>query len=94
MADPAPPSAQPPSVAQPTPDEQPGLISVISWKGVGIGSLVTLGLGLALGRLTAGFFETNLGAQASLLFASMFVGAFIAGKIAGRMGRSRASPWP
>lgn len=86
MSDVAPPAADKPSATRAASDDQPSLVSVISWKGVAIGSLVTLGLALALGRLTAGVFETNLGAQASLLFASMFIGAFIAGKIAGRMG--------
>ncbi|MFN8636665.1 MAG: hypothetical protein U0893_22680 [Chloroflexota bacterium] len=62
------------------------LVSVISWKGVAIGSLVALGLSMTLGRLTAGALQTNLGAQASMLFASMFVGGLVAGKIAGRMG--------
>jgi hypothetical protein len=66
--------------------ENQGLISVISWKGVLIGSLVTLGLSLALGAATAESLETNLGARASMMFAAMFVGAFVAGKIAGRMG--------
>ena len=67
-------------------DENGSLVSVISWRGVLLGSLLTLGLGLTLGRLTANLFETNLGAQASMLFASMFIGSFVAGKIAGRMG--------
>jgi hypothetical protein len=62
------------------------LISVISWKGVAIGSLVTLALSMTLGRLTAASFQTNLGAQAAMLLASMFVGGLVAGKIAGRMG--------
>jgi hypothetical protein len=62
------------------------LTSVISWKGVAIGSLVALGLSMAMGRLTAPTLQTNLGAQASMLFAAMFVGGLVAGKIAGRMG--------
>ena len=62
------------------------LVSVISWKGVAIGSLVALVLSLTLGRVTAPSLETNLGAQAAMLFAAMFVGGFVAGKIAGRMG--------
>jgi hypothetical protein len=70
----------------PTSTENESLVSVISWKGVAIGSLVTLALGLALGALTAQTLETNLGARASLMFVSMFVGAFVAGRIAGRMG--------
>jgi hypothetical protein len=70
-----------------TSDQENGsLVSVISWRGVLLGSLVTLGLGLGLGRLTANLFATNLGAQASMLFAAMFIGAFVAGKVAGRMG--------
>ena len=68
------------------PSHEENLVSVISWKGVAIGSLVALGLSLVLGRLTAPYLETNLGAQASMLFASMFVGGLVAGKIAGRMG--------
>ena len=75
-------SQSPPS----TSTENEGLISVISWKGVAVGSLVTLGLGLALGALTAERLETNLGARASMMFFAMFVGAFVAGRIAGRMG--------
>ncbi|MGE3271588.1 MAG: hypothetical protein AB7P40_22750 [Chloroflexota bacterium] len=67
-------------------EENQNLVSVVSWKGVLIGSAVTLGLGLALGALTAETLETNLGARASMMFAAMFVGAFVAGKIAGRMG--------
>jgi hypothetical protein len=62
------------------------LVSVVSWKGVAIGSLVALGLSLTLGRLTAPSLQTNLGAQAAILFAAMFVGGFVAGKIAGRLG--------
>ncbi len=76
-------------MSQPPPStstENESLVSVISWKGVAVGSLVTLMLGLALGALTAESLETNLGARASMMFAAMFVGAFIAGKIAGRMG--------
>ena len=69
-----------------TPTENESLVSVISWKGVAIGSLVTLLLGLALGAVTAESLETNLGARASMMFAAMFAGAFVAGKIAGRMG--------
>ena len=71
---------------QSTSTENESLVSVISWKGVAIGSLVTLAFGLALGALTAQTLETNLGARASLMFVSMFVGAFVAGRIAGRMG--------
>lgn len=69
----------------PTSSEQ-GLVSVISWKAVLAGSLVTLALSLTAGRLTAGYFGGNLGAQASLLFASMFIGAFVAGRVSGRLG--------
>ena len=75
-------SQSPPS----TSTENEGLISVISWKGVAVGSLVTLGLGLALGALTAESLETNLGARASMMFFAMFIGAFVAGRMAGRMG--------
>ena len=71
---------------QSTSTENESLVSVISWKGVAIGSLVTLALGLVLGALTTPTLETNLGARASLMFVSMFVGAFVAGRIAGRMG--------
>ena len=66
--------------------ENESLVSVISWKGVAAGSLVTLTLSLALGALTAETLETNLGARASMMFAAMFVGALVAGRIAGRMG--------
>ena len=66
--------------------ENESLVSVISWKGVAVGSLVTLVLGLGLGALTAASLETNLGARASMMFAAMFVGALVAGLIAGRMG--------
>jgi hypothetical protein len=41
---------------------------------------------MTMGRLTAPMLQTNLGAQASMLFAAMFVGGLVAGKIAGRMG--------
>lgn len=75
-------SEQPRSV----PSQEDSLVSVISWKGVAIGSLVALALSLVLGRVTAPFLETNLGAQASMLFGSMFVGGLVAGKIAGRAG--------
>jgi hypothetical protein len=75
-------SDQPRSV----PSQEDNLVSVISWKGVAIGSLVALGLSMTLGRLTAPVLQTNLGAQAAMLFASMFVGGLVAGKIAGRMG--------
>jgi len=68
------------------PSQEDSLVSVISWKGVAIGSLVALGLSLVLGRVTAPFLETNLGAQASMLFGSMFIGGLVAGKIAGRAG--------
>jgi hypothetical protein len=69
-----------------SPTEQENLVSVISWKGVLIGLLVTLGLSLTAGRLTAGFFAANLGAQAALLFVGMFIGAFVAGRVSGRFG--------
>jgi hypothetical protein len=75
-------SDQPQSAAS----HEDNLTSVISWKGVAIGSLVALGLSMTMGRLTAASLQTNLGAQASMLFAAMFVGGFVAGKIAGRMG--------
>jgi hypothetical protein len=75
-------SEQPRSV----PSQEDSLVSVISWKGVAIGSLVALALSLVLGRVTAPFLETNLGAQASMLFGSMFIGGLVAGKIAGRAG--------
>lgn len=70
----------------PTSTENESLVSVISWKGVAAGTLVTLVLALTLGRVTAPSLETNLGAQAGMMFAAMFVGAFVAGRIAGRMG--------
>ena len=70
----------------PTSRENESLVSVISWKGVAIGSLVTLAIGLTLGWVTADLFATNLGAQAGLLLVAMFIGAFVAGRIAGRMG--------
>ena len=76
-------------MSQPTPStstENEGLISVISWRGVAIGSLITLVLGFTLGWATAGLFLTNLGAQAGLLLVAMFIGSFVAGRIAGRMG--------
>ena len=69
-----------------TSSQNDSLVSVISWKGVAAGSLVTLVLGLALGVLTASSLETNLGARASMMFVAMFVGALVAGRIAGRMG--------
>lgn len=72
--------------SQSTSAENESLVSVISWKAVAIGSLVTVVLALTLGRVTAASLETNLGAQAGMMFAAMFVGAFVAGKIAGRMG--------
>ena len=75
-------SQSPPSAS----NENESLVSVISWKGVAIGSLVTLALGLTLGALTAESLETNLGARASMMFGAMFVGAFVAARIAGRMG--------
>jgi hypothetical protein len=75
-------SEQSPSAAS----HEDNLTSVISWKGVAIGSLVALGLSMTMGRLTASTLQTNLGAQASMLFAAMFVGGLVAGKIAGRMG--------
>jgi hypothetical protein len=71
---------------QPAPSENESLVSVISWKAVAIGSLVALALSLTAGRLTADSLQTNLGAQASMLFAAMFVGGLVAGKVAGRMG--------
>jgi len=71
---------------QPTSAENEILVSVISWKGVAVGSLVTLVLALTLGRVTADLFATNLGAQAGMLVVAMFIGAFVAGRIAGRMG--------
>jgi hypothetical protein len=74
------------SSSQPVSSGEESLVSVISWKGVAIGSLVALALSMTLGTLTAGSLQTNLGAQASMLFASMFVGGLVAGKIAGRMG--------
>jgi hypothetical protein len=69
-----------------TSTQRDSLVSVISWKGVAVGSLVTLALGLALGALTAASLETNLGARASMMFIAMFIGALVAGRIAGRMG--------
>ena len=74
------------SQSPPTSTENESLVSVISWKGVAVGSLVTLALALSAGVLTAESLGTNLGAQAGILFAAMFVGALVAGKIAGRMG--------
>jgi hypothetical protein len=62
------------------------LVSVISWKGVLAGGLTALALSLTLGRVTADALETNLGAQAAMLFASMFVGGLVAGKVAGGFG--------
>ena len=62
------------------------LVSVISWKGVALGSLTAFVLSIALGLITAGALETNLGARASLTFGAMFVGGFVAGKVAGRLG--------
>jgi hypothetical protein len=76
-------------MSEPSPSaasHEDNLISVISWKGVAIGCLVTLALSMTMGRVTAPSLQTNLGAQASMLFAAMFIGGFIAGKIAGRMG--------
>lgn len=69
-----------------TDEESNSLVSVISWRGVLIGTVVTLALAWTLGAVTAETLETNLGARASLMFIAMFVGAFIAGRIAGRMG--------
>jgi hypothetical protein len=74
------------SQTPPTSTQSDSLVSVISWKGVAVGSLVTLALGLGLGALTASSLETNLGARAAMMFAAMFVGALVAGLIAGRMG--------
>ena len=76
-------------MSQPPPStstENDSLISVISWRGVAVGSLLTLVLGFTLGWATADLFATNLGAQAGLLLVAMFIGAFVAGRIAGRMG--------
>jgi hypothetical protein len=70
----------------PASSEQESLVSVISWKAVLAGSLVTLALSLTAGNLTAGYFAGNLGAQASMLFVSMFIGAFVAGRVSGRLG--------
>jgi len=75
-----------PSTTPSPPTEQESLVSVISWKAVLIGSIVTLALGLTAGRLTAGLFAANLGAQAGILFACMFVGSFVAGRVSGRFG--------
>jgi hypothetical protein len=80
----APPA--PTAPVAPTDEQNNSLVSVISWRGVLVGSLVTLGLGFGLGALTAESLETNLGARASMMFAAMFIGAFVAGKIAGKMG--------
>ena len=74
------------SQSRPTSTENESLVSVISWKGVAAGSLVTLALALSAGALTAESLGTNLGAQAGMLFAAMFVGSLVAGKVAGRMG--------
>ncbi len=71
------------------PSKQESLVSVISWKAVLFGSLVTLGLSLTAGRLTASYFAANLGAQAGLLFAGMFIGAFVAGRVSGRFGATQ-----
>jgi hypothetical protein len=75
-----------PSPAESERVQNESLVSVISWKGVAIGSLVALGLSLTAGRLTADLFMTNLGAQAAILFAAMFIGGFVAGRISGRLG--------
>ena len=72
--------------SEPAAAHEDNLVSVISWKAVALGSLVALTMSMTLGRLTAASFETNLGAQASMLFGSMFVGGLVAGKVAGRMG--------
>jgi hypothetical protein len=79
-------SQSPPKTPPTAPAENESLVSVISWKGVAAGSLVTLVLGLAFGALTAESLETNLGARASMMFVAMFIGALVAGRIAGRMG--------
>jgi hypothetical protein len=60
--------------------------SVISWKGVAAGAVTALVISLSLGRLTADALETNLGAQAAMLMVAMFVGGFVAGKVAGGFG--------
>jgi len=44
-----------------------------------------MAVGVALGALTAESLETNLGARASMMFGAMFIGAFVAARIAGRM---------
>jgi hypothetical protein len=62
------------------------LASVISWKGVLAGGFTALAISLTLGRVTADALETNLGAQAAMLFVAMFVGGFVAGKVAGGFG--------
>jgi len=75
--------SRPPSQSYPA-DES--LVSVISWKGVALGSLTAFAISIALGLITAEALETNLGARASMTFGAMFVGGFVAGKVAGRMG--------
>ncbi len=62
------------------------LVSVISWKGVAAGGLTALIISIALGLVTADSLETNLGARAAMLFGAMFVGGFVAGKVAGGFG--------
>ena len=62
------------------------LVSVISWKGVLAGGITALAISLTLGRLTADALETNLGAQAAMLVVAMFIGGFVAGKVAGGFG--------
>jgi hypothetical protein len=80
------PSDEPHST-EPTPavrDES--LASVISWKGVLAGGVTALAISIALGLMTADALETNLGARAAMLFGAMFVGGFVAGKVAGGFG--------
>ncbi|MCC7366973.1 MAG: hypothetical protein IT306_01035 [Chloroflexi bacterium] len=67
-------------------EENSSLVSVISWRGVLVGTVVTVALAWILGAVTAETLETNLGARAALMFIAMFIGAFVAGRIAGRMG--------
>ena len=62
------------------------LTSVIRWRAVLLGFVVSLVLSLALGALSATSVEGNLGAQAALLFVSLFAGGFAAGSYAGRFG--------
>lgn len=72
---------------EPTADvRDENLVSVISWKGVAAGAVTALAISLTLGRVTADALETNLGAQAAMLIVAMFVGGFVAGKVAGGFG--------